>query len=286
MPAGRRKLGPHPARTAELPLRRPAAPFRRQEQRPGWHTLPVLGTRKRLVVAVVVVLAGVVGAVGFGLRGTERAGAAYAQPAHLQVVTVSVPSATSTVGTVEAWSWQAANGKFKRVAVFPSARVGAGGVGAASEGSTRTPAGYFRISQPFGVAANPGTIFPYLKVDINDVWTGSRYPATGNRHARCAPGACPATYQPGERLISYPSQYKYAAFIGYNAPRPYGAGVVANKGSAFFLHVKNASATAGCVAVAESQMVWLLRWLRPGSGPAISIGVGSAAYAPIPNRYL
>ena len=245
----------------------------------------MFGTRKRIVVGVVGLLAVVAAGVGFQLR-TEPAAAAYAQPAHLQVVTVSVPSAASTVATVEAWSWQASNGRFKRVAAFGGARVGAAGVGAASEGSTRTPAGYFRISQPFGVAPNPGTLFPYVKVDVNDVWTGSRYPATGNRHVRCAPGACPATYQPAERLISYPSQYKYAAFIGYNAPRPYGAGVVANKGSAFFLHVRNASPTAGCVALAESQLVWLLRWLRPGSGPAISIGVGRAAYAPIPNRDL
>lgn len=240
---------------------------------------------KRVAVAVAVLLAGVLAGVGLDLGRTQPAGAARAQPAHLQVVTVRAPSAGSTYATVEAWSWQRANGKYKRVAVFTSARVGAAGVGAASEGSTRTPAGYFRLSQPFGTAANPGTTFPYFRVDRNDVWTGSRHPGTGNRHVRCAPGTCPATYQPAERLINYRTQYEYAAFIGYNAPRPYGAGVVANRGSAFFLHVKNASATAGCVAVSRAQMVWLLRWLRPGSGPAISIGIGNAAYAPIPHRY-
>lgn len=239
----------------------------------------------RTGVALVVLLVGVVAVVGLDLGRTQPAGAAYAQPGHLQVVTVSAPSAGSTTATVEAWAWQAANGKFKRVASFPAARVGSGGVGAATEGSTRTPAGYFRLSQPFGVAANPGTTMPYARVDRNDVWTGSTYPATGNRHVRCAPGTCPATYQPAERLSSYPGPYRYAVFIGYNAPAPYGSGVVRNRGSAFFLHVKGTAPTAGCVAVTEAQMVWLLRWLRPGSSPTISIGVGTAAYKPIPNRY-
>lgn len=240
---------------------------------------------KRVAAAVVVLLAAVLTVVVVEPGGSEPAGAAYRQPLHLRVLTVSAPSSTSTYATVEAWTWQPANGKYKRVALFTSARVGAAGVGAASEGSTRTPAGYFRLNQPFGTAPNPGTIYPYVRLDRNDVWTGSRYPSVGNRYRRCAPGTCPATYAPLERLSSYPVQYKYAAFIGYNAPPPYGMGVVANKGSAFFVHVKTASPTAGCVAVTEAQMVWLLRWMRPGSSPTVSIGVGSAAYAPIPNRY-
>jgi hypothetical protein len=33
-------------------------------------------------------------------------------------------------------------------------------------------------------------------------------------------------------------------------------------------------------------MVWILRWLRPAANPIISIGVGSAAYSPIPKRYV
>ncbi len=239
---------------------------------------------KRAAAAVAVLLAAVLVVVGLDPGGTGPAGAAPRPPAHQQVVTVSAPSATSTYATVEAWAWQGSTGRYKRVAAFPSARVGAAGVGAAREGSARTPAGYHRLSQPFGTDPDPGTTFPYFRVDRNDIWTGSRHPATGNRHARCAPGTCPAAYQPAERLSDYSAAYRYAVFIGYNAPRPYGSGVVANKGSAFFLHVKNASPTAGCVAVAGSQLVWLLRWMRPALRPAISIGVGSAAYAPIPNR--
>jgi L,D-peptidoglycan transpeptidase YkuD (ErfK/YbiS/YcfS/YnhG family) len=107
-----------------------------------------------------------------------------------------------------------------------------------------------------------------------------------NQHRRCAPGTCPSSYGGFERLGNYPTQYAYAAFIGYNAPAPYGTGAVRGKGSAFFLHVKNAYATGGCVAVSEAQMAALLRWLRPTARPVISIGVGVNAYAPIPYRYV
>jgi L,D-peptidoglycan transpeptidase YkuD (ErfK/YbiS/YcfS/YnhG family) len=106
-----------------------------------------------------------------------------------------------------------------------------------------------------------------------------------NQHRRCAPGTCPSGYGAIERLSSYPGPYSYGVFIGYNAPAPYGTGAVRGAGSAFFLHVKNAYATGGCVAVAQDQMVWLLRWLRADAHPIISIGVGAAAYAPIPHRY-
>ncbi len=57
-------------------------------------------------------------------------------------------------------------------------------------------------------------------------------------------------------------------------------------GSAFFFHVRNTSATAGCVAVSSAEMIWLIRWLKFQNAPIVSIGVGSAAYAPIPDRYV
>jgi L,D-peptidoglycan transpeptidase YkuD (ErfK/YbiS/YcfS/YnhG family) len=216
----------------------------------------------------------------------KLAATTYPRPPYLQVVTVSVPYASSTYARVESWSWQPTNGAFRRMALFTGARVGASGIGAAREGSSRTPAGNFGLSQPFGVKPNPGGLtVPYLHVDRNDIWTGS----TGgviNQHRRCAPGSCPTSYGAFERLSNYPRQYSYAAFIGYNASRPYGTGAVRGKGSAFFLHVKNGSPTAGCVAVGEAQMIALLRWLRPGTNPRITIGVGPAAYATIPHRYI
>ena len=232
-------------------------------------------------------------AIVLGVTGTLLLGALISLPSDPvgavattagQVVTVSAPTSTSTYATVEAWSRQA-DGRYKRVAYFPSARIGAKGMGSTYEGLSRTPTGRYRLSQPFGIKPNPGVTTSYFQVDRNDVWTGS----TGsviNEHRRCAPGTCPSSYGNFERLINYPGQYNYAVFIGYNAPVPYGTGAVAGKGSAFFLHVKNSSATGGCVAVSESQMIWLLRWLRSAASPIIAIGVGNNAYNPIPNRYV
>jgi L,D-peptidoglycan transpeptidase YkuD (ErfK/YbiS/YcfS/YnhG family) len=199
-----------------------------------------------------------------------------------QVVTVSASSATSTYATVEAWARQP-DGRYKRVAYFPNARIGASGMGVTSEGLSRTPTGRYRLTQPFGIKPNPGVATSYFQVDGNDVWTGS----TGsviNQHRRCAAGACPASYGAIERLSRFPGSYDYGVFIGYNAPPPYGYGAIRGKGSAFFLHVKNSAPTAGCVAVSASEMVWLLRWFRSSASPIIAIGVGSNAYNPIPRR--
>jgi L,D-peptidoglycan transpeptidase YkuD (ErfK/YbiS/YcfS/YnhG family) len=234
--------------------------------------------RQRSMVLVMI------GALLLGLLITLAPGRAIAAAPPGQVVTVSAPTATSTYATVEAWALQS-DGRYKRVAHFPSARIGAAGMGAASETVARTPTGQYRLTQPFGIKPNPGVTTSYVHVDRNDVWTGS----TGtvmNEHRRCAPGTCPSSYGSLERLSDYPGSYNYGVFIGYNAAPPYGTGAVAGRGSAFFLHVKNSMATGGCVAIAESEMVWLLRWLRSAANPIIAIGVGPDAYDPIRNRYI
>lgn len=236
------------------------------------------GLRARPWVVVGVVLAVVVGVVG--VVQVKRAAAVV----HAQWVTVSAPTSTSTYATVEAWELQP-DGRYKRVAYFPSARIGAAGVGPTREGLARTPPGRYSLNQPFGIKPNPGVSTSYFQVDRNDVWTDS----TGsvlNQHRRCAPGTCPAGYGTFERLSNHPGSYDYAVFFGYNAPYPYGTGAYPDLGSAFFLHVKNSSATGGCVAVSATEMVWLLRWFRSGAAPMIAIGVGTAAYNPIPNRYV
>lgn len=227
---------------------------------------------------------GVVASLLLGVLLASTASSASAATTAGQVITVKAASSSSTFALVEAWSRQA-DGRYKRVASFASARVGAQGVGATNETLSRTPVGQFPLSQPFGIKPNPGTKMSYFQVDTDDVWTGS----TGsviNEHRRCAPNTCPPEYGAFERLSNYPGPYDYGVFIGYNAAPPYGSGAVPGMGSAFFLHVKNAYATGGCVAVSQKQMVWILRWLRPAADPIISIGVGGAAYGPIPNRYV
>ena len=44
---------------------------------------------------------------------------------------------------------------------------------------------------------------------------------------------------------------------------------VPGDGGAFFLHVANGQPTEGCVAIDETALVWLIRWLQPGAVIAI-----------------
>jgi L,D-peptidoglycan transpeptidase YkuD (ErfK/YbiS/YcfS/YnhG family) len=235
------------------------------------------GRLSAIGLSAALVLGGLVGLA----PGTATAAAAVA-PAG-QVVTVSAANSTTTWATVDVWQLQP-DGRYFRVQHYPDARIGAAGIGAAAEGVSRTPAGLFRLGQAFGVQPNPGLDVPYFQAGLNDVWTGS----TGsviNEHRVCAPYTCPASYGAFERLINYPQQYAYGAVIGYNMSPTYGTGAVAGKGSAFFLHVQNAYATGGCVAVNQARLLWILRWMRAAQNPVISLGIGVTPYNVIPNRY-
>ena len=238
--------------------------------------------RTRFTVKISVVVAAWSLLLG-GLVGLSE-GPAAATTTSAQVLTVSAANSTTTWATVDAWQRQS-DGRFKRVAHFPTARIGAMGMGLASEYVSRTPRGVYSLGQGFGVQPDPGAGVPYLHVDRNDVWTGSLGTVI-NQHQRCAPGTCPASYGAAERLSNYPQQYAYGAVIGYNMAPTYGTGAVYGKGSAFFLHVMNQYATGGCVALPQWQVIWVLKWMQAAEHPIISLGIGDLAYAPIPNRYI
>ena len=202
-----------------------------------------------------------------------------------QVITVRASSYTTTYAVLEAWE-RTSSGSYRRVAGPWTARVGWAGLaapGTKREGDGQTPSGRFRIYQAFGLAADPGTRLPYFKVGARDWWDEDRHSSAYNQHVRCAPGSCSFREAVSEHLADYPTQYRYAAFIRYNT-----APAVPGKGSGIFLHVNGRGATAGCVSVSASRMAWLLRWMRPPAStsyaPLISIGIGTAAYAPIPRR--
>ena len=53
--------------------------------------------------------------------------------------------------------------------------------------------------------------------------------------------------------------------VAYNTVRTPGLG------SAIFLHVGTGTATAGCVSLSVSELLKVLRWLRPADNPKIDI---------------
>jgi L,D-peptidoglycan transpeptidase YkuD (ErfK/YbiS/YcfS/YnhG family) len=156
------------------------------------------------------------------------------------------------------------------VAVGPvTAHVGAAGVGRASETTSRTPAGTFTLTEAFGRLGDPGTALPYRVINGNDWWVSDPASPLYNRFTECARAACPFDTGAGEHLVDAGTSYDHAVVIDYNR-----SPVVPGAGSAFFLHVTNGAATAGCVAVPAATLVAIMRWLQPSARPLISIGVG------------
>jgi L,D-peptidoglycan transpeptidase YkuD (ErfK/YbiS/YcfS/YnhG family) len=182
-----------------------------------------------------------------------------------QVITVVASSPTATTAQLTAWvpgpqGWVRALGPI-------TAYVGSGGIGAAGETSTRTPAGTYTLTEAFGRKAAPGTRLPYRGVDHHDWWVSDVDSDLYNQHTRCAAGSCPFDESAGENLFDAGAVYDYAVVIDYNREGTPGAG------SAFFLHVTNDRPTAGCVAIARTQLVSLMRWLDPARLPLIVMGV-------------
>ena len=186
-------------------------------------------------------------------------------PPGTQVVTVAAASSSATSAQLTAWErgpdgWTVVLGPV-------TARVGSAGVGRASEASTKTPAGAFGLTQAFGRSGDPGTALPYQLVDGDDWWVSDTASPRYNTYAQCAPHSCDFNEAAGENLLRSDGAYDQGVVIDYNRGGTPGAG------SAFFLHVANGAATAGCVAIDLASLQAIMRWLDPGASPVISIGV-------------
>ncbi len=73
-----------------------------------------------------------------------------------------------------------------------------------------------------------------------------------------------------ERMLRSDLLYKYGLVLGYNTPNP-----VPGAGSAIFVHIWRGPehGTEGCVAMAESNILQLIRWLDADGHPMLSIGL-------------
>jgi L,D-peptidoglycan transpeptidase YkuD (ErfK/YbiS/YcfS/YnhG family) len=185
-----------------------------------------------------------------------------------RVITVTARSTQSTVATLQAWT-KATGGGWLRYGSAVTAHVGSDGLSSSpSEFRSATPIGSFTLTQGFGYYANPGTSLHYFRTNSADWWI-SEPGALYNTHQHCWSG-CPFTRgDPNEHLYYERPFYNYAVVIN----TPSGAAAYPH-GSAFFLHVTDGNPTAGCVAISQSKLVSLMRWLTPSAHPRILIGVG------------
>lgn len=185
-----------------------------------------------------------------------------------QLVTVLVPSASSTSGVLRGWRRES-GGQWGSVLGPVTVRVGTAGVGTTQEGLNRTPRGTFDLPSAFGRQPNPGTRMPYRQVGTSDWWVSDQRSPSYNTYRHCAPGACDFNESAGENLGRAGPSYDYAVMIGYNT-----APVRPGAGSAFFVHVDAGAPSQGCVEVPRASEVALLRWLDLAQHPRITIGLG------------
>jgi L,D-peptidoglycan transpeptidase YkuD (ErfK/YbiS/YcfS/YnhG family) len=181
-----------------------------------------------------------------------------------QVVIVTSQGLGTSVATLQTFERDAAGWR----AVFSAmpAIIGRSGFSSnRTEGDGTTPTGKYSFGTMFGQQANPGVKFPYRVPDAQSVWvadSASPYYNTWQQNASLV----------GEHLASstYSKPYAYAVAINFNT-----APVVPLKGSAIFLHVRTGSGTAGCVSIAQSSLLQVLRWLDPARAPVIVMGPSS-----------
>lgn len=137
--------------------------------------------------------------------------------------------------------------------------IGVNGLGKVREGDHKTPVGSFRFDYAFGIAPDPGCAIPYVQLNNHHYWSGDwnykynqfvddrEVPANFNRAN-------------SEHLIDYNPHYLYCLNMGYNSECTPG------RGAALFMHCFGSVKpwTAGCVALPEDKMRFVLQHVRPG----------------------
>jgi L,D-peptidoglycan transpeptidase YkuD (ErfK/YbiS/YcfS/YnhG family) len=197
------------------------------------------------------------------LAGPAPAAARTTYPAGVrQLITVTAASHSATFATFGAY--RITHGHAVEVFGPWTARVGYNGIarpGKKREGDGRTPSGSYGFSFFFGVRHDDGFFFPFRHAYRYDFWDDDPDSSLYNEWVNARkhnPGLRP------EPVHQVPA-YEYAAVITYNARR------VPGLGSAIFLHVSTGTATAGCVSLPRSELLRVLRWLRPRDHPRIRI---------------
>jgi D-alanyl-D-alanine dipeptidase len=135
------------------------------------------------------------------------------------------------------------------------------------EGDNKAPAGIFRLGPAFGYAPKSGARWIKLAyVPLTKETEGvddprSRYYNRLVERSKVAK----VDWQSAEQMLRPDVLYKWGVFVAHNPTAISGAG------SCIFLHIwKNSrSATAGCTAMPEQDLVALLRWLNPKARPVL-----------------
>lgn len=196
-------------------------------------------------------------AVADAISGTSHSG---------QLITVLSPTLRSQSATLEYFVRQ--GGCFRLAAGPYPALVGLNGLSAHHhEGDNTTPLGLFSFqSTMYGVLPNPGVAYQYHRLVCGDWWDEQPSSSLYNHFVHVPCGTKPDFGGGSEALWETVPSYDYFAVIAYNR-HP----IVPGKGSAIFLHVSTGQPTAGCVSIPVTDLLRILRALRPNMNPLIDI---------------
>ncbi|MEU4479003.1 L,D-transpeptidase family protein [Micromonospora sp. NPDC023966] len=178
-----------------------------------------------------------------------------------QLIVVYSSGYGTSVASLE--TFEKVNGVWRPEFGVMSARIGTKGFSDSHvEGVPTTPTGVYSIgSTMYGVLASPGVKYSYHHLVANDYWDENPSSPTYNSFVH---GTDPGGYS--EALWQTVPQYNYFAVINYNIPV---RAATPARGSGIFLHVSGSGGTAGCVSLAQSNLLRVLEWLDPAASPRI-----------------
>ena len=135
--------------------------------------------------------------------------------------------------------------------------IGKNGLGKTKEGDAKTPTGVFHFNRAFGIADDPGSLIPYVKVDDDTYWSGDTREGFHYNELVNLKDLPELDIESGdsEHIVDYPYHYQYCLNISYNEEGTPGLG------SAIFLHCLAPAKpfTGGCVSIPEDHMKWVMQ---------------------------
>jgi L,D-peptidoglycan transpeptidase YkuD (ErfK/YbiS/YcfS/YnhG family) len=163
-------------------------------------------------------------------------------------------------------AWERRKGCWQKAFAAPAV-VGRGGFVTPAdkrEGDGATPTGVYPLGPVFGYAAEARTAMPYRPITADDCWVDDSDSPHYNTWVHGEPAA--ASW---EEMLRPDGLYRHGIVVNYNT-----SPVVPGKGSAIFVHIWRGSGqpTAGCVALAEDDLLQLIAWLSPEKSPVIVLG--------------
>jgi L,D-peptidoglycan transpeptidase YkuD (ErfK/YbiS/YcfS/YnhG family) len=198
-----------------------------------------------------------------------------------QCLLVAAPNWSSTTGTLHAFERTTTTGDWKMRRNAIPVVLGKNGLGwglgvvdaknhagpRKIEGDNKVPAGVFRLGPAFGYAPARGANWIKLQyVPLTKTTEGVDDPGSHYYNQLVDRSKVPLVdWRTSEQMRRADDLYKWGIFVAHNPAAVPGAG------SCIFLHIwKNSStATTGCTAMAEQDLMQLLRWLDPSTQPVL-----------------